>query len=185
MVSRDNVLSACTACESEHSRASAKKMLQKEASIVDGVMQLDRSPYLIGANPGRMEALILEAESVLSPMHWAMARLHDLAGPYYQQTQNLTKAVQHMSSELSFLENHVRRPSQQSAWKRKLRADVLNSQGNFPTAFKEYTRSLEEFLMVAPSQCDHCETLRQKLQGVLTLRPESVGTRQAPPCAQQ
>lgn len=163
-------LSACKSCQAKHAQGSAKKMFAEEKTLVESVMQFDKNPFLIGANPGILEKLIIAGEVALSPMHWIMGRLHDCASSYFQQVQNPQKALQHMTSELAFWESHMKRPSQQAAWKRKLRADVMTSLGNFPMAFREYSTALAEITMVMPTKCHHCDTIHENLQETLAFR---------------
>lgn len=161
------ILSACSLCQATHGKKQLKKMFLDEAALVEKVVLLDRKPFMLSANPGLLDELFVAGGVMLSSNHWALARLHDIASGFYKQTKSSKQALQHMTSELLFWEFHLKRSSQQAAWKRKLRADVLVSLGNFPMAFAEYSAALEELKMCVPTHCHHCETIRENLEQAL------------------
>eukprot|EP00747_Dinoflagellata_sp_TGD_P072917 gnl/TRDRNA2_/TRDRNA2_157681_c0_seq3.p2 gnl/TRDRNA2_/TRDRNA2_157681_c0~~gnl/TRDRNA2_/TRDRNA2_157681_c0_seq3.p2 ORF type:complete len:176 (+),score=34.38 gnl/TRDRNA2_/TRDRNA2_157681_c0_seq3:164-691(+) len=142
---KNDSLAQCAACCKAPTKKQVKELFRREAAFVEAVLQLDKSPFLVSSNPARIDDLLLEGTRLFAPRgHWAVARLHDIAVGFRRHSQDLAKAYEHMSCELQFWEEHIARPSQQAAWKRKMRADVAASLGHFDESFREYTRALME-----------------------------------------
>lgn len=190
----DGVLSSCSLCQKKAGPKFTAGRLKEEADLIHEMAEFDSNPFMMGMQgSASLEQLIGRAEASLSPLHWAVARLHLIASDYYQQVQDFKRALQHMSSELQFWEFHLDRPSQQAAWKRKMRADVLTSTGNFAMAFNEYCLALKEIQTVMPTDSHYCNTIKENLQEVLQFRrpPKKptvsggYGGAGAPPCPQQ
>jgi len=161
-------LSPCSACEVEY--ASSTQILAEEARLMAKVLEIDRKPFLITVNPGVVDELTEAMAAVMDRMHWGFARLDDVATGYHLQNKYIKKALSCMTSELEFWAHHMKRCSQQAAWKRKLRADVLVDSGSFALALDEYVGALHELDMVMPEDCQHCTDIRDKIGQVLAFR---------------
>lgn len=155
--------SVCTKCELKIDVATGREMLEHESAFVDGVLELDKNPFLLSSHPEYVEQLLTSGRGVFAVNHWAIAKIHGHGVNLCRQRKAFGEALDHAKAELEFWNHHLTRPSQVAAWKRKLRGDIAADKGDFMLALLEYSRAFAElnYVMIGGS---YVEELRSKLR---------------------